>query len=662
MAKHGRNKKESSEIAQATRIETPQAGTITNWKLFFLRVVVIVAAGLWIFSPALHGTWLWDDDILVAKNALTHEPSGFWKGWYKLDGLGNYYPLEVDTEWVEWHLWHDDTFGYHLTSVLLHILSALLIWKLLSKIGLRLAWLGGLLFIVHPVTVESVAWISELKNTLSLPLFLLAMCSWIDYDERRKRCDYFLTLGFFLVAMLAKTTMVMFPIIILLYAWWKRSRVGWSDLKIGLPFFVISLGLGVISVCLQPHQINLEHESFGNSFFTRFICGGLAITFYFFKCLWPVGLLPIYPVWTINLSSPLQYLPWPILGGLIGWLWTKRTGWGRHALLGIGFFLLNLIVVVGFIMMNYTTMIWSLDHLVYIPMIGLIGLTVAAMEAVAKKLILPIRLIAAALAAIVMGLLALESHGYAGMFVSKQTLCTYTIQRNPEAWLAYNDLGLSLFQEGRAPEAIEQYKLALKINPDYAAGHNNLGFALNQLGQTPEAIEQYEQALRVDPNYVMAHNNLGNILGREGRVPEAIEQYEMALKVDPDHAETHANLGLLLLHTGQLAEAINHFEWALKSDPDYDEAQNNLGFALVREGRAFEAIEHFEAAIKINPDYVQAHDNLAGALFQAHRVAEAMEQYEISLKINPDDANAQSQLTRLQNLQQTAPATESSGK
>jgi hypothetical protein len=171
-----------------------------NWKLHLLRAVLIVSAAFWVFAPSLHGDWLMDDDFYVTQNALLNDPARLWKIWFAPGSLIEYYPIEATVQSIQWHFWRMDTLGYHLTSLILHIASALLVWRLLSKFGLRLAWLGGFLFAIHPVTVESVAWISELKNTLSLPFFLLSVCSWIAYSEHGRSRDYLLALGLFIVA------------------------------------------------------------------------------------------------------------------------------------------------------------------------------------------------------------------------------------------------------------------------------------------------------------------------------------------------------------------------------------------------------------------------------------------------------------------------------
>ena len=216
--------------------------------LLFLRALLIVAAVFWVFSPAVRGDWLMDDDFYLTHNALLNDPARLWKIWFAPGSLTEYYPIEASAQAIQWHLWHLDTVGYHLTNVVLHAMSALLVWRLLAKFGLRYAWLGGFLFAVHPVVVESVAWISEFKNTLSLPPFLLAMCAWIDYQERGQKRAYFLALGLFLVAMLCKITMAPFPFVILLYAWWKRGRIGGKDLASAAPFFGVSLVLGATTV------------------------------------------------------------------------------------------------------------------------------------------------------------------------------------------------------------------------------------------------------------------------------------------------------------------------------------------------------------------------------------------------------------------------------
>jgi tetratricopeptide (TPR) repeat protein len=613
-------------------------------KLILLRAMLIILAGLWVFCPALRGDWLWDDDRLITDNFQLRSLSGLWNIWFVPGSQWDYYPVEQMALWVEWHLWHTNKLGYHIVTLVLHLLSALLVWRLLGKFGLRLAWLGGLLFAIHPVQVESAAWMAELKNTLSLPPLLLAMIFYLDYEERRKTSDYLLAMGLFLMALLCKITVVMFPVVILLYAWWKRSRIGWSDLKTSAPFFVLSLAVGLITILGGVWDRIFNHLAPGDvpdgGFAARLVLAGQEIAFYFSKSVLPVELLPVYPKWAVDPSSPIHYLPWLVLGGVVWWLWTKRQSWGKHALLGLGFFLINLMPCPGFIPAPNMGYAWTMDHFLYLPIIGLIGLVVAVLGQVEERLTPALRPVGVGMMAVAMALLAWESHSYAGLYINQETLWTYTLARNPEAWPAHNNLGIMLMQSDRFADAIEQYEEALQLKPDYVEAHNNLGNVLQQTGRLPEAMEQYKQALWSNPDYVQAHSNLGAALLKTGRIPEAIEQFEQALKLKPDFAEAHNDLGAALQKSGRIPEAIDQFKQASQLEPDDADLHNNLGLCLQKSGRVEEAIEQFKQALQLEPDNAGVHYNLGSALEKMGRISEATEQYEETLRFNPDYAEA----------------------
>ncbi len=470
-------------------------------------MALIVAVGFWIYAPALHGDWLWDDDYLIEHNSVVNDPYGIWDIWLSPGTLIDYFPLTVSLEWLEWQLWPNDPFVFHLTSLLCHVGSALLVWRLLAKLGLRLAWLGGLIFVLHPVQVESVAWMAELKNTFSMLPFLLAMGAWIDFDRRGKWEDYFLALGLFVVAMLAKTTMVMFPVVILMHAWWRRGRIGWGDLKTSAAFFGVSLAIGLVMLNVLHFGVGGQPVPLGG-FFSRLACAGLSVSFYFSKCILPLELLPMYPQWKVDPPSLEQFLPVPILAGALYWLWTKRGEWGRHVLFGLGFFLVNLAPFVGFRANTFMRFTWVMDHYLYIPIIGLIGLAVAAMGQIDERLTAPRRPFAFGVLAIVLAVLAVGSHRYAEKFVSLESLWSYTVRHSPGAWLAHNDLGFALVNLGREPEAITQFEEAVAINPNFAEAHCNLGVLYQRAGRFAEAKAQYEWALRVDPDCKNARPNM----------------------------------------------------------------------------------------------------------------------------------------------------------
>jgi tetratricopeptide (TPR) repeat protein len=547
---------------------------------------LILLAGWLVYWPSIHGGWVWDDTEEVTLNPVLRDPAGLGKIWFSPAGA-DYFPLKTTVQWFEWRLWGADPAGYHAVSIALHILSAFLFWRVLAKLGLRLAWVGGLLFVVHPVAVESVAWIAELKNTLSLPLLLFAMLAYIEFDKRGSDPKslnpgapfYLLSLFAFLLAMLAKSSVVMFPIVILLYCAWKRGRVDRKDLAASAPFFGIGLGLGFATLWFQHHRAIVAGHVVAGGIFTRIVCAGTSILFYLWKCLWPAGLLPIYPRWQIDPASPLQYLPWVVVIALAGILWSRRDTWGRHVLFGLGFFAINLLPVLGLVAMSYQRMSWVADHFAYISLLGVIALAVGGLDQLTASRTQGIAIAAGLGAAVAIAALAWQSRQYAEIFHDDEALWTYTVERNPDAWAAQGNLGYALFQEGRVPESIPYYREALRLNPDYAEARYNLGTSLLQMNQVGEAIAEYERAVLLQPASGGMQNNLGTALVRAGRLPEAVGHFEQAVQLEPDNAEAHHNLGNAMLLTGRLAEAIRQYEEALRLSPDDSAAKSGLEMA-----------------------------------------------------------------------------------
>jgi Flp pilus assembly protein TadD len=544
---------------------------------------VIVAAGWYVFSPALPGDWLWDDTLEVAENPVLRDAHGLWKIWFDPVGLYDYYPIKSSVQWLQWQLWGNDTFGYHLTSLGLHLVSALLFWQVLRKLGVRWAWLGGLLFTVHPLVVESVAWIAEMKNTLALPPLLAALSCWLDYDARRRSRDLVCAVALFLVAMLCKTSAVMFPLTLLLQAWWKRGRIGAADGKAAAPFFAISLVLGLVTVWFQHHRalagFAAELASPGG-FWSRCAVAGMALAFYFSKSVLPAGLMPIYPRWEVSPPSPAQFLPWVVLGVVVLTFWRHRATCGRHALFGSGWFLLHLVPVLGFITMAFQRLAWVSDHLAYVALPGLIGLAVAGGGTMVDRLAGFKRTLALMGAGVVLALFAYQSHGYARIFRSEETFWTCAVARNPTAWLAHYNLGQKLFKEGRLTEAIRHYQQAAQIRPDFADAQCSLGIALLLADRRGEAITHLEAALRARPDMADAHVALANVLAANGRIEEARPHYAEAARLKPSEADIQFNWGNALLQAGQFGEAADHLREAVRLNPADAQARAALDEAL----------------------------------------------------------------------------------
>lgn len=581
------------------------------------RACAMVALGFITFWPALHGGWFmnWDDGSLILKDARLRSLSGLGAIWIPSTGV-DYWPLSTTFLWFEWHLFTNQPLGYHLFSLGLHILSGFLIWRLLARLGLRWGWLGGFLFIIHPLSVESVAWLSEIKNTFSLPFFLLSFISYLDFDEKGRESDYWKSLGFYLAAILAKTSVIMLPVVILLYCWWKRDQITLFDLKRTLPYFVIALTLGLVTVFLQNHHA-LSDAYAPRSPGTVFLCAGEAIFFYLGHFLCPFDLNLIYPRWTFDPPTLLQLLTWPVLCAVLGLFWLRRKGWGRHALFGAGFFLITVFPVLGFLNMTYMKISWVADHLVYLPIIGLIGLVVAGIECCYGKISTLGWPLGGAFLVAWLAWLSFLSYDHASAFVNEQTLWLATLKRNPDCWQAHNNLGLFLRNSGRMYEAIDEYQQALRIDPTSAETHNNLGAVYQFTNQPSAAIEQYEAAVRIKPDYPGMQFNLGQVLLLQGEIPEAIDHLEQAVRLAPDNAN----------------------------------AQNNLGYALQSADRSSEAIPHFQQALRLQPNFVTAHLNLGNALIAVNRLSEAADEFETVMQIAPNTPGIQAMLEKVKGLE-----------
>ena len=588
------------------------------------RLVFLVAVLAWIYAPCLHGNWLWDDGLEVYQNLALRSPGGWWQAWVHPLGM-DYFPLKGTLQWLEWRAWGANATGYHFSNLVLHVVSALLVWRLLGKLGLRFASFGALVFAVHPMAVESVAWISEFKNTVSLPFLLLSCLAFVEYDARRRRGMLLLSVVLFLASLACKTSVVMFPFVLVLFSWWRRGRVAKRDIAVASPFFAASLVLGIATLVFQSHRA-IGTGSEQEPLMVRVAQAGWSLLSYLRQAMVPTGLAPIYePV----RAGILSVIPWVVLAIAFGIFWRRRTGWGRHAILGWGWFLINLVPVLGILPMAYMRIAPRADHFAYVSLVGLAGMAAACADWVCARLrarsgaaIAP-RLCLGAVVAGLLAFLCLQSHAYSGVFHDEKALWTYAVAQSPDAWLARNNLGKALQAEGQSKEASAQFAEAVRLRPDSPEAYANWGNALDSLGLGDAARREFALAIRTDPGFAGGHYDLGLSLMRAGRLDEAAAEFTEALRLNPAYAVAHNNLGLALAHTGHLPEAMEHYRMAIRNDPALQEAHLNLGNALLRLGNLQEAVAEFREALKIDPAYSGAHNNLSIALRQLGRDSEA---------------------------------------
>ncbi len=645
----------------------PNAQASRHWPCFF--GLFLIAATFLAYLPALRGGFVWDDDSWTTRiSGLLQGVSGLRAMWFHPTALQQYYPLSGTTFWLDHQLWKFWTPPYHVENVLLHALAALLFWRLLLRLQLPGAWLAAALFALHPVMVESAAWITERKNVLSLALYLGALLAyerfapWVtngqrprtgiaaltpvpDPARRPRRAAFFYGLAFvlFLGALLAKTTTFSLPAAILLIGWWQRGQIRWrADVLPTLPFFALALGLCALTAWLEKNHVGAQGPDFALTFPQRCLVAGRAFWFYAGKLSWPAHLCFVYPRWQPNPGVWWQWLyPVTAVGTILG-LWLARARLGRGPITALFFFAGTLFPVLGFMNAYFMRYSFVCDHWVYLPSLGLLALAAALGSRAAEQRRL--RWMIYGFAVMVLAVLGILTWRQCGMYADVETLWQTTITRNPDCWLAHNNLGSVLFQKGNVEEGIAHFQKALQIKPDFAEAHNNLGLALFQKGSVDEGIAQYQKALQVNPDSVEAHNNLGLALFQKGKVGEAIAHYQRALEINPDFTEAHYNLGNALLQKGKVDEAIAHYQKALQITPGYAGAQVNLGNALLQKGSVDEAIAHYQRALQIKPDFAEAHYNLGLALFQKGNGAEAIAHYQKALQINPNYAEAHNNL------------------
>ncbi len=631
------------------------AGAVARGWWGWAGAVVIIALGGCAFAPAMRGTWVWDDHSEVIDNAVIKDPAGIGKIWRGI-GTTDYFPLKSTLQWLQWHWWGDSPFPYHVTNVGLHLLGALLVWQLFRKLGLApvAAWLGGLLFAVHPLGVESVAWIAEFKNAVSLPPLLLAAIWAIDFCERRRSRDYALALVAFVIAALCKTSVVMFPAVLLLYCWWRRSVVTRKDVAAVAPFFAVSAALGAVTMAFQQARAMGTWEIAAGAPLERIGRAGAALVFYLGKTLAPFGLLPVYPR-TVPFGSPAAQLAvWFAIIALVFWFWMRRAGWGRHALLASGWFSLNLVPVLGVVPMAFLHFAWVADHFAYIPMIGVIGLAVAGgfrgWQQGNRS-----RAIVAATAVVVIAFALFSSRRHAAHFVSEESLWRYTLGHNPDAWVGHNNLAVALARQNKFEEALAHATRAQQLKPDYGEAYLNAASYLAQMGRLEEAFGSAARAEQFGARSAEVFGNLGTALLRAGRVPDALAYYQRALDLEPNRARTHKDAGVALYLADRVADAVAHYERGLQTEPD-PQTHTNCGVALAALNRLPEALVHYQAALRLAPESVDAHYNLGIALVHLGRLADAQGEFERTVQLRPNHAEAYFHLGEIHLLQQRAPA------
>jgi tetratricopeptide (TPR) repeat protein len=579
--------------------------------------LLLVTVTIFAYRPAWNGGFLWDDDDYIIKNDLLTASDGLRRIWFSLDSPSQYFPLVYTTFRLERAIWGLHPSGYHWINLLLHVANALLVWRLLARLNVPGAWLAGAIFALHPVQVESVAWITERKNVLMGFFFLLTLLAWIAFiDERTKRPwpFYGLALVFYLLALSAKSTACTLPAALLLILWLQKRRINTRRLIQILPFVILGIGMGLLTVWWERYHQGTSRGLF--AFLTpieRILVASRAVWFYLSKLMWPSNLIFIYPRWNISPEHPLDYT-W-LLAGIVlsAAIYFLRRYVGRSVEVAAAFFVATLSPVLGFIMLFTFRYTFVADHYQYLACIGPIALFSAGVVSLAG-VFKQYRAFILSAALVVVATLAALTWRQATMYGNIETLWRTTLARNPECWMAHTNLGIVLLQKGQLDEGIAQYRATLEMQPDSWDAEYNLGTALVAKGNVDEAILHCERAVAMQPNDPDGQVSLGNALLEKKRIDEAIIHYQKAVAIWPDHFLARYSLGQAFLEKGELDTAIAHCRAALLIRPDDADCHTVLAAALDEKGETAEAIRHYEKALKIFPQSISALTNLAWLL------------------------------------------------
>jgi tetratricopeptide (TPR) repeat protein len=642
----------------------PPGRPFAAWWLAAALALITVA----LYWPALHDDFIdMDDSDYVTSNP--HVETGLtlrnavWA--FTTNHAGNWHPLTWLSLMLDVTLFGKTAAGMHFTNVVLHALNVALLFCLLRSLTGATWRSAGVaaLFGWHPVHVESVAWVSERKDVLCAFFGLLSLLFYARYAQGREAgsgeqgageassvpmfyssffilhssFSYGLSLFCFALGLLSKPMLVTWPFVLLLLDYWPLARLKpgrWRTLVGGkIPFLALALAASTVTFVIQK-QAGAVAGLTGLSLGERGENALISYCRYLGKIFCPANLTIYYP-------HPRHWPPAPVLmavlllAGLSAGAWAHRK---RHPFLLMGWlwYAGTLVPVIGLVQVGGQAMA---DRYAYLPSVGILIIVVWGASAVARGGRGPAMALSMAVSAALVLSLGLTARQL-GYWRNSETLFRQALAVTKDNYVAHDDLGAALFNQGQTNAAISQYLEALRIKPDDPLAHCNLGISLTQQGRVAEGILHIQEALRLQPKDPVAHQSLGNGLLAQGQTNAAISQYQESLRLDPDSPSTHFNFGVVLSETGQDEAAISEFQEALRLQPDNADAGRDLGTLLARKGLADAAINQFQRVLRFHPDDADAHYSLGNVLLGQGQTNAAISEFQADLRLKPDDADA----------------------
>lgn len=620
-----------------------------------VAALMLVAVAVLAYAPALSAGFIIDDPENVIDDARMGSIDGLSRIWTEiapLDYRHQFYPLTTTAYWVQHHFFALEPMGYHAVNVLLHALNAILLWRLLRRLMVPGAWVAAVIFAVHPVHTETVAWVSELKSVLATFFCLASAWCFVKKapgaistgDHPRDGAVpemapgafcYLLSLLFFAAALLSKPASALLPAALLIILWWKRSLDG-RALAALAPMVLMASASAALAVYLETN-----HAAAGDTtalpLVEQWMLAGRSLGFYGSTLAWPVNLSFIHPGFTLDPANWADHAWSGSIVLLLSVLLAASPWIGRGPCAAVAIFVVAL-APITFMNVAFTRFSPVADHWQYQASMPIIALAAAAgmhLWWIGRG----VHLRRTAVLAILVYLAVLGGLTWqrATVFESARALWTDTVQRNPAAWIAHAELG-RLDAESKDPSsAVAHYQSAIALRPADSSLHNNLGELWMRQSLRDMARAEYRRAIELDPAAPMPRSNLGSLLLAERNVGEAIEHLEVAVKLDPRFAPAQNNLGAALTATGRREEALAHYRQAVALDPRMANARYNLANELGALGRHAEAISEYHAVLAISPGLPAALNNLGAALLRAGRPDEAMRRLDEANRSRPGD-------------------------
>ena len=614
------------------------------------NVLAILALGLLVavsYFPATQAGFVWDDEVFTSAEPI-RSVSGLWQIWFSPSDIpseGHYWPIVYTSFWLEHKLWGFAPLGYHVVNILLHLVNTLLLWRLMLRLSISGAWVIAAIFAVHPLHVESVAWVIERKDLLAALFYLSAVLTYLRFLEYPRPGPYFSSLVLFVAGLLCKSIVVTLPAALVVYHWWQQGRVTSQDATRLVSFFV--LGFAIVFADWLFYSAR-EPVSFDYSLVERVLIAAPALWFYAGKLLWPVDLAVIYPHW--DLADPLGW-GYVVAGvALVLLLYFARHWIGRGPLAGALFFAVTLSPVLGFIDYGYLQFSFVADRFQYLAGIGVMAVLIGGIAHGAGELSGAAQWGVRGLVLIALVVLGAMTYRQAGVYRDQVTFFRHIVSLNPQARGAHANLGNALRKQGRLEECLAISLSGIGKDPDAAKVHTNVGLVLLKQGRFGEAESYLRRALELEPRNPYFLQNMGEWLRKQDRYAEAVEYYGAALKSDARFALAHAALGDALFRLARYDEAIEPLERALALQADSSrtrssrkllaQARNRLATLRFEHQQYEEALALFQSLVEMDPQNASAHTNTGVVLYHLGRFEEALQSFDRALALDPSSQTA----------------------